>query len=183
MAVYTDVAADELAEFLGAYEIGDLLSYKGIAEGVENSNFLLHTTAGYFILTLYEKRVARGDLPFFLGLMTHLASRGISCPPPLQNTSGEALSVLVGRPGRVIHFLGAMRRTAPASAGRWRKCIWPAPIFRWRAPMRCRCRAGVHCSKRRPHAPTKCSTGCAILSAPNSIISRATSGRRICRRA
>jgi homoserine kinase type II len=58
MAVYTDVAADELAEFLGHYDIGDLLSYKGIAEGVENSNFLLHTSAGYFILTLYEKRVA-----------------------------------------------------------------------------------------------------------------------------
>ena len=73
MAVYTDVAADELAEFLGHYDIGELLSYKGIAEGVENSNFLLHTTAGSFILTLYEKRVADGDLPFFLGLMTHLA--------------------------------------------------------------------------------------------------------------
>ena len=73
MAVYTDVAADELAEFLSHYDIGELLSYKGIAEGVENSNFLLHTTAGSFILTLYEKRVAKGDLPFFLGLMTHLA--------------------------------------------------------------------------------------------------------------
>ena len=73
MAVYTDVAADELAEFLGAYDIGELLSYKGIAEGVENSNFLLHTTKGSFFLTLYEKRVAVGDLPFFLGLMGHLA--------------------------------------------------------------------------------------------------------------
>ena len=78
MAVYTDVAADELAEFLSRYDIGELLSYKGIAEGVENSNFLLHTSAGYFILTLYEKRVARNDLPFFLSLMTHLASRGLS---------------------------------------------------------------------------------------------------------
>ena len=77
MAVYTDVAADELAAYLSQYDLGDLLSYKGIAEGVENSNFLLHTSKGSFILTLYEKRVARGDLPFFLGLMTHLASRGI----------------------------------------------------------------------------------------------------------
>ena len=75
MAVYTDVAADELAEFLKCYDIGELLSYKGIAEGVENSNFLLHTSAGHFILTLYEKRVAKGELPFFLGLMTYLASR------------------------------------------------------------------------------------------------------------
>src|ERR1700744_891348 len=105
MAVYTDVAADELAEFLGSYDIGELLSYKGIAEGVENSNFLLHTSAGYFILTLYEKRVARNDLPFFLGLMTHLASRGISCPQPLKSKSGETLSVLAGRPAAIINFL------------------------------------------------------------------------------
>jgi homoserine kinase type II len=105
MAVYTDVAADELAEFLSRYDLGELLSYKGIAEGVENSNFLLHTSAGYFILTLYEKRVERGDLPFFLALMTHLASRGISCPLPVTNRGGEALSTLAGRPAAIIHFL------------------------------------------------------------------------------
>ncbi len=105
MAVYTDVAADELAEFLKNYEIGDLLSYKGIAEGVENSNFLLHTTAGHFILTLYEKRVAKGDLPFFLGLMTHLAAHGINCPQPVKDRSGAALSTLAGRPAAIITFL------------------------------------------------------------------------------
>ena len=105
MAVYTDVAADELAEFLGRYDIGELLSYKGIAEGVENSNFLLHTTAGYFILTLYEKRVAKADLPFFLNLMTHLARRGINCPQPVNDRGGEALSTLAGRPAAIITFL------------------------------------------------------------------------------
>ena len=105
MAVYTDVAADELADFLKTYDVGELLSYKGIAEGVENSNFLLHTSAGYFILTLYEKRVAKSDLPFFLSLMTHLASRGISCPQPLKNKSGEVLSALAGRPAAIINFL------------------------------------------------------------------------------
>jgi homoserine kinase type II len=105
MAVYTDVAADELAEFLGHYDIGGLLSYKGIAEGVENSNFLLHTTSGYFILTLYEKRVAKGDLPFFLGLMTHLAGRGGSCPQPVKDRRGEALRSLGGRPAAIINFL------------------------------------------------------------------------------
>ena len=88
MAVYTDVAADELAGFLSGYDLGELLSYKGIAEGVENSNFLLHTTRGHFFLTLYEKRVARGDLPFFLNLMGHLAARGIICPQPVANKSG-----------------------------------------------------------------------------------------------
>ena len=105
MAVYTDVAADELADFLKNYEIGELLSYKGIAEGVENSNFLLHTTSGSFILTLYEKRVAKGDLPFFLELMTHLASRGVNCPQPVQDKSGEALRTLAGRPAAIITFL------------------------------------------------------------------------------
>jgi len=105
MAVYTDVAADELAAFIGQYDIGELLSYKGIAEGVENSNFLLHSGAGYFILTLYEKRVARADLPFFLGLMTHLASHGINCPQPVKNRNGETLSTLAGRPAAIINFL------------------------------------------------------------------------------
>ncbi|TIT00475.1 phosphotransferase, partial [Mesorhizobium sp.] len=80
MAVYTDVNESELGAFLDAYPVGDLLSYKGIAEGTENSNFLLHTTSGSYILTLYEKRVDKADLPFFLGLMGHLARKGISCP-------------------------------------------------------------------------------------------------------
>jgi len=105
MAVYTDVAADELAEFLAAYDVGEVLSYKGIAEGVENSNFLLHTSAGSFFLTLYERRVARGDLPFFLGLMTHLASHGISCPQPVKMRSGATLGTLAGRPAAIIEFL------------------------------------------------------------------------------
>jgi homoserine kinase type II len=116
MAVYTDVAAEELAEFLKHYDIGELLSYKGIAEGVENSNFLLHSTAGYFILTLYEKRVAKGDLPFFLGLMTHLASHGINCPQPVKSKSGEALSTLAGRPAAIINFLEGVWPRKPSAA-------------------------------------------------------------------
>src|SRR5690242_21228991 len=79
MAVYTDVAAEELAEFLSGYDIGELLSYKGIAEGVENSNFLLHTTTGSFFLTLYEKRVAAVDLQFFLCMMKHFDRVVIVC--------------------------------------------------------------------------------------------------------
>jgi homoserine kinase type II len=116
MAVYTDVAADELAEFLKHYDIGELLSYKGIAEGVENSNFLLHTTAGYFILTLYEKRVAKGDLPFFLNLMTHLASHGINCPQPVKRKGGEALGTLAGRPAAIINFLEGIWPRKPSAA-------------------------------------------------------------------
>src|ERR1700748_1501897 len=101
MAVYTDVAADELAEFLKPYDLGTLLSYKGIAEGVENSNFLLHTTKGYFILTLYEKRGAGANLPFFLNLMEHLAARGLTCPQPVRSRSGEALGRLAQRPAAI----------------------------------------------------------------------------------
>ena len=116
MAVYTDVAADELAEFLKHYDIGELLSYKGIAEGVENSNFLLHTTAGSFFLTLYEKRVAKDDLPFFLGLMAHLASHGIVCPQPVKMRSGGMLGTLAGRPAAIIDFLEGVWPRKPNAA-------------------------------------------------------------------
>src|SRR4029450_11921475 len=105
MAVYTDVSAEDLTRFLAAYDIGELLAYKGIAEGVENSNFLVHTGTGNFILTLYERRVARGDLPFFLGLMEHLAARGVTCPTPVRDGNGKNLSELSGRPAALVTFL------------------------------------------------------------------------------
>jgi len=108
MAVYTDVTAEELADFLKPYGIGELLSYKGIAEGVENSNYLVHTSGGSYILTLYEKRVAKNDLPFFLGLMGHLASHNITCPQPVVNKDGQALGILAGRPAAIITFLEGM---------------------------------------------------------------------------
>ena len=105
MAVYTEVADEELEAFLEPYGIGQLLSYKGIAEGVENSNFMLHTDKGTYFLTLYEKRVAEKDLPFFLGLMNHLADKGIACPVPLRNRNGEMLGRLADRPAALITFL------------------------------------------------------------------------------
>ena len=105
MAVYTEVSDEELRAFLGAYALGDLLTFKGIAEGVENSNFLLGTSGGNFVLTLYEKRVRRDDLPFFLGLMEHLASRGIACPLPVKAQDGAVLHELAGRPGALFTFL------------------------------------------------------------------------------
>ncbi|MBB3454206.1 homoserine kinase type II [Rhizobium sp. BK313] len=108
MAVYTDITEDDLKWFLTEYDVGTLLSYKGIAEGVENSNFLLHTSREPLILTLYEKRVEKGDLPFFLGLMQHLASRGLSCPLPLPRKDGALLGHLSGRPAALISFLEGM---------------------------------------------------------------------------
>ena len=105
MAVYTEVPDDDLARFIAGYDIGSVLALKGIAEGVENSNFLLHTEAGYFILTLYEKRVKAEDLPFFIDLMEHLSKRGINCPQPVRNRAGEALGTLAGRPAAIVTFL------------------------------------------------------------------------------
>ena len=105
MAVYTEVDDEALATFLDEYDIGSALSCKGIAEGVENSNFLLRTTSGTFILTLYEKRVTRDDLPFFLELMNHLSAKGMSCPVPIKNRHGELSGELAGRPAAIVSFL------------------------------------------------------------------------------
>ncbi len=116
MAVYTDVTADDLNEFLAGYDIGELLAYKGIAEGVENSNFLVHTGTGNFILTLYEKRVAEKDLPFFLALMEHLAGRGITCPQPVKNKKGGMLGRLAGRPAAIVTFLDGLWIRRPSAS-------------------------------------------------------------------
>jgi homoserine kinase type II len=115
MAVYTEVSNGELESFVALYEIGRVVSCKGIAEGVENSNFVLSTDLGSYILTLYERRVARDDLPFFLGLMDHLAAKGIVCPTPIHQKSGSALGELCGRPAAIISFLDGMwpRRPTP----------------------------------------------------------------------
>jgi homoserine kinase type II len=105
MAVYTEVPDDDLAAFIASYDLGALLSYKGIAEGVENTNYLVHTEKGPFILTLYEKRVALADLPFFLGLMEHLARAGITCPTPVRDAKGRMLRRLAGKPAALVTFL------------------------------------------------------------------------------
>lgn len=108
LAVYTDITEIELRRFLSEYDTGELTSYKGIAEGVENSNFLLHTTREPLILTLYEKRVDAGDLPFFLGLMQHLSAKGLNCPLPLPRHDGKICGELSGRPAALISFLEGM---------------------------------------------------------------------------
>jgi homoserine kinase type II len=115
MAVYTDVTAEELAGFLAGYDIGELLAYKGIAEGVENSNFLVHTSQGNYILTLYERRVSAADVPFFLALMEHLASRGITCPLPIKDRKGEMLGKVAGRPAAIITFLDGLWIRRPSA--------------------------------------------------------------------
>ncbi|MBT3070485.1 homoserine kinase [Rhodomicrobium sp. Az07] len=105
MAVYTEVSVEELDALLKKYDIGQVTAFKGIAEGVENSNFYLGTDKAQYILTLYEKRVAAGDLPFFLGLMEHLARNGVSCPLPVHDREGRILQTLAGRPAAFVTFL------------------------------------------------------------------------------
>lgn len=121
MAVYTEVADDELIAFLAEYDIGEVASIKGIAEGVENSNYLLQTTSPgdpaprSYILTLYEKRVRTEDLPYFLGLMDHLAEAGFPCPTPVHGRDGAALRTLAGRPAAIVSFLSGIwpRKSTP----------------------------------------------------------------------
>ncbi len=119
MAVYTHVGDLELAAFLADYQIGEAISYKGIAEGVENSNYLLRTNKNGgtdYILTLYEKRVEEGDLPYFLGLIDHLSDKGLACPAAVHGRDGNALRYLAGRPAAIFTFLDglAVQRITPA---------------------------------------------------------------------
>jgi homoserine kinase type II len=108
MAVYTEVSDEALAKFLAQYDLGEALAFKGIAEGVENSNYLLRMTSGNYILTLYEKRVRREDLPYFVSLMEHLAQHGLDCPVPVAGRDGAALRELCGRPAAIITFLDGL---------------------------------------------------------------------------
>jgi len=115
MAVYTEVADDDLAAFVGQYDIGEPRACKGIAEGIENTNYLLTTGAGSYILTLYEKRVDEKELPFFLGLLDHLAAKGVPCPVPVKGRDGQTLRRLSGRPAAIVTFLDGLwpRRVTP----------------------------------------------------------------------
>ena len=116
MAVYTLVSDDALEEFLSPYNLGRVLAFKGIAEGVENSNYFLKTEQGSFILTLYEKRVNEQELPFFINLMQHLSQQGLNCPLPIQTTEGQSLGRLAGRPAALISFLDGLSIKTPTAA-------------------------------------------------------------------
>lgn len=116
MAVYTDITDEELAELLADFDLGAPVAFKGIAEGVENSNFLLETEAGRFILTVYEKRVREEDLPFFLGLMGWLADHGFSCATPMTDRAGQALKRVRGKPCAIVSFLPGLSVRRPSVA-------------------------------------------------------------------
>jgi homoserine kinase type II len=116
MAVYTDITDEELAGLLAGYDLGAPVSFKGVAEGVENSNFLLETERGRFFLTVYEKRVREEDLPFFLKLMAWLADHGYPSAAPIPDRAGELLQRVRGKPCAIVEFLPGLsvRRPKPA---------------------------------------------------------------------
>ncbi|RYD86509.1 MAG: homoserine kinase, partial [Sphingomonadales bacterium] len=116
MAVYTHVSAEAMDALLARYDVGTLVSAKGIAEGVENSNYLIDTTGGRFILTLYEKRVDAGDLPFFMALLDHLADKGLPVPPAIKDREGIEIQQLEGRPACLIKFLSGVSVSHPTPA-------------------------------------------------------------------
>ncbi|PXA87434.1 homoserine kinase [Nostoc sp. 3335mG] len=116
MAVYTHVPAEEMADLLTRYGVGALRSFKGIAEGVENSNYLVEAEGARFILTLYEKRVDAGDLPFFLALLDHLADRGLPVPRALKDKNGVQIQTVAGRPACLIEFLEGVSLSHPTPA-------------------------------------------------------------------
>jgi homoserine kinase type II len=116
MAVYTDITDDELATLLADYDLGAPVAFKGIAEGVENSNFLLETEKGRFILTVYEKRVREEELPFFLDLMRWLARHGYPCATPMADRAGQALKRVRGKPCAIVSFLQGLSVRRPSVA-------------------------------------------------------------------
>jgi homoserine kinase type II len=116
MAVYTQVSAEALSAFLSGFDVGQLVSAKGIAEGVENSNYLVETTRDRFILTLYEKRVEAGDLPYFMALLEHLAAKGLAVPPAIKDQDGREIHALEGRPACLIRFLPGVSLSHPTPA-------------------------------------------------------------------
>lgn len=139
MAVYTQVSAEALSAFLARFDVGELVSAKGIAEGVENSNYLVDTTKRRFILTLYEKRVAAGDLPYFMALLDHLASRGLPVPPAVPDRDGRLIHELEGRPACLIQFLSGVSvshptppqaRAAGAALGQMHRAVADFPLDR-----------------------------------------------------
>ncbi len=115
MAVYTDITDSELEQLLAGYELGRALSLKGVAEGIENSNFILETERGRFVLTIYERRVNATELPYFIDLMQHLAEHGFPCPTPVADRKGQALAQVRGKPAAIVTFLTGLSVRRPTA--------------------------------------------------------------------
>ena len=116
MAVYTHLGAEELGALIAHYDVGQLVSAKGIAEGVSNSNWLIETSAGRYILTMYERRIDLADLPYFLGLLDHLSARDCPVPRTIHDREGAAFRMVDGKAVALIEFLPGVSPTQPTAA-------------------------------------------------------------------
>ena len=105
MAIYTKLSENNLKEFFLKYNLGKLLNYKGIQEGIENTNYFIQTDKGKFILTVYEKRTEEKDLPFFMGLMRNLFDANFPSPEPIINKNGNYITEISGKKAAVVSFL------------------------------------------------------------------------------
>ncbi|MBV7259263.1 homoserine kinase [Erythrobacter crassostreae] len=118
MAVYTHLGAEELAELIAHYDVGELVSAKGIAEGISNSNWLIETTGpngkgARYILTMYERRIELADLPYFLGLLDHLSAKDCPVPRTIHDRAGDAFRMEHGKAVALIEFLPGVSPTQP----------------------------------------------------------------------
>jgi len=115
MSVYTKITATELEEWLRNFAVGTLVEYKGIAAGIENTNYFVTTTGGHYVLTIFE-RLPRDALGFYLGLMSHLARHGIPCPLPIADAQGALLETLKSKPAALVTRLPGAAVLAPEPA-------------------------------------------------------------------
>lgn len=115
MAVFTPVSRPDLEHWLAGYDLGDLVLHEGIASGIENTNYFVDTSRGSYVLTLFE-RLEFSQLPFYLGLMHHLAARRIPCPDPVANRQGALFSTLHGKPAALVSRLRGSAQMSPSAA-------------------------------------------------------------------
>ena len=115
MAVYTKLEKEEIDNFFSKYNLGKIYDYHGIKEGIENTNYLIKSEKGKFILTLYEKRVDASDLPFFMGLMRNLNDSKFKCPEPIINRNGNYISEIKNKKAAVVSFVegSAKKKLSP----------------------------------------------------------------------
>lgn len=114
MAVFTAVSDSDLAQWMRHYELGDVVAFRGIPSGIENSNFFLTTTRGEYVLTIFEK-LTSGQLPFYLDLMRHLARHGVPVPDPVPRDDGTLFGELHGKPAAIVTKLDVAAELAPGT--------------------------------------------------------------------